>query len=56
MKTKGFTDADWARSPSDRKSTSSGIFSIGSVVVSWYNRKHRSVALSLAEPKNMDSS
>ena len=25
----GFTDADWARSPMDRKSTSGGIFKIG---------------------------
>jgi len=42
----GFTDADWAGSPSDRKSTSRGIFNIGSAVVSWYNRKQISVALS----------
>ena len=39
----GFTDADWARSPTDRKSTSGGVFSIGSTVVSWYSRKQRSV-------------
>jgi hypothetical protein len=30
----GFTDVDWAGSPTDRKSTSGGIFSIGSTVVS----------------------
>jgi hypothetical protein len=35
----GFTDADWAGTPTDRKSTSGGIFSIGSTVFSWYNRK-----------------
>jgi hypothetical protein len=35
----GFTDADWAGSPTDRKSTSRGIFSIESTTVSWYNRK-----------------
>eukprot|EP00253_Pinus_taeda_P022814 PITA_22814 len=40
---------DWARSPSDQKSTSGGIFSIGSTTVSWYNRKQRSVALSSVE-------
>eukprot|EP00253_Pinus_taeda_P010236 PITA_10236 len=33
----GFTDADWAGSPSDMKSTSGGIFSIGSTIVAWYN-------------------
>jgi hypothetical protein len=47
----GFTDADWVGSPMDRKSTSGGIFSIGSIVVSWYNKKQRSVALSSAEAK-----
>jgi hypothetical protein len=45
----GFTDADWAGSPTDKKRTSGGIFSIGSTVVSWYRRKQRSVALSSAE-------
>ena len=49
VKLQGFTDADWAGSPSDRKSTLGGIFSIGSTIVSWYNNKKRSVALSLAE-------
>ena len=35
----GFTDADWVGSPTDRKSTSGGIFSIGSIAGSWYSRK-----------------
>jgi len=35
----GFTDADWAGSPMDRKSTFGGIFSIGSTTISWYSRK-----------------
>eukprot|EP00253_Pinus_taeda_P006304 PITA_06304 len=39
VKLQGFIDADWAGSPSDRKSTSGGIFNLGSDVVSWYNRK-----------------
>jgi hypothetical protein len=52
----GFTDADWVGSPSDRKSTSGGIFSVGSTVVSWYNRKQRSVALSSAEAEYMVAS
>ena len=49
----GFTDADWAGSPTDRKSTSGGIFSIGSTAVSWYSRKQRSVALSSAKTEYM---
>jgi hypothetical protein len=39
--------------PTDRKSTSRGIFSIGSTTVSWYSRKQRSVALSSAEAEYM---
>ena len=49
----GFTDADWAGSPTDRKSTSEGIFSIGSTTVSWYSRKQRSVALSSVQVEYM---
>ena len=52
----GFTDADWAGSLTDRKSTSGGIFNIESTAVSWYNRKQRSMALSLAEAKYMAAS
>ena len=39
VKLQGFTDADWEGNPSNRKSISGGIFSIGSTIVSWYNRK-----------------
>ena len=52
----GFMDANWAGSPTEKKSTSAGIFSIESTAVSWYNRKQRSVALSLAEVKYMAAS
>ena len=52
----GFTDADCAGSPTDRKITSGGIFSIGSTAVSWYSRKKRSVALSSAEVEYMVAS
>ena len=46
----GFTDADWARSPTNRKSTSRGIFSIKSTTVSctagsrdpWHSVQRRS--------------
>ena len=53
MKLHGFTDTDWAGSPSDRKSTSGGIFNLGSAVVSWYSRKQRSVALSSTKAEYM---
>ena len=56
VKLQGFTDANWAGSPSNRKSTSGGIFSIGSIAVSWYIRKQRYVALSLAEAEYMVAS
>ncbi|WP_208081102.1 Ty1/Copia family ribonuclease HI, partial [Bacteroides uniformis] len=49
VKLHGFTDADWAGSPMDRNTTSRGVFSIRSTIVSWYSRKQRSVALSSAE-------
>ena len=39
VKLQGFTDADWAGSPSDQKSTSGGIFNLGSAAVFWYSRK-----------------
>ena len=56
VRLEGFTDADWARSPSDRKSTSGGIFNLGSTIVFWYSRKQRLVALSLAEAEYMAAS
>eukprot|EP00253_Pinus_taeda_P029781 PITA_29781 len=56
VKLQGFTDENWAGSPSDRKSTSGGIFNLGLAVVSWYNRKLRLFALSSAEPEYMAAS
>eukprot|EP00253_Pinus_taeda_P029209 PITA_29209 len=47
---------DWAGSPSDQKSTTGGIFNLGSVTISWYSGKQRLVALSLAEAEYMDAS
>eukprot|EP00253_Pinus_taeda_P006094 PITA_06094 len=41
VKLQGFIDADWVGSPSNRKNTSGGIFSIGLATISWYNRKER---------------
>ena len=45
VKLQGFMDTDWASSPSDIKSTSGGIFNIGSTTFSTYNKKQRYVAL-----------
>ena len=45
----GYTDFDWAGSVSDWKSTSGCCFSLGSAVVSCFNRKQKSVALSSVE-------
>ena len=56
VKLHGFTDADWAGIPMDRKSTSGGVFSIGSTTFSWYSRKQRSMALSSVEAKYMAAS
>ena len=39
VKLHGFTDAHWAGIPTDKKSTSGGIFSIGSTTLSWYRKK-----------------
>jgi hypothetical protein len=46
-------DADWVGNPTKKKSTSGGIFSIGSTVVSWYSRKQISMALSSMEAQYM---
>jgi hypothetical protein len=45
----GYTDADWARSIADRKSTSGFCFSLGSAMISWQSRKQFSIVLSTAE-------
>eukprot|EP00253_Pinus_taeda_P010139 PITA_10139 len=44
-----YTDADWAGSVDDRKSTSGGAFFMGSRVVSWFSKKQSLIALSTAE-------
>jgi hypothetical protein len=42
----GYTDSDWAGSAVDRKSTSGCCFNLGSTMISWFNRKQTSMALS----------
>eukprot|EP00253_Pinus_taeda_P019888 PITA_19888 len=56
VKLQGFTDADWAGSPSDWKSTSGGIFNLGLAAVSWYSKKQMSIALSSEEVEYMAAS
>jgi hypothetical protein len=45
----GFTDSDWEGSADDIKSTSGIYFSLGSAMISWASRKHKSVALNTTE-------
>ena len=45
----GYSDADWAGDPDDRKSTSGYMFLIAEGPVSWKSRKQSTVALSTAE-------
>ena len=56
VKFHSFIDADWVGIPMDRKNTSGGVFSIESTVISWYNRKQRSVALSSTKAEYMAAS
>ena len=52
----GYTDSDWVGCVNDRKSTSGCCFGLGSVVVSWFSRKQKSMALSSAEAEYMAAS
>ena len=52
----GYTDSDWAGSVLDWKITSDCCFSLGLAVVSWFSRKHKSVALSSTEAEYMAAS
>ena len=46
IKVFGYTDADWAGSTYDRRSTSGYVFSIGKAAVSWSSKKQPTVAFS----------
>jgi hypothetical protein len=52
----GFTNVDWAGCVEDRKSTLRCCFNVGSSIISWFNRKQRSMALSSVEAEYMASS
>jgi hypothetical protein len=45
----GYTDADWARDLTDRKSTSGYFTFVGGNLVTWKSKKQNIVALSSAE-------
>ena len=45
----GYTDADYAGSRVDRKSTSGSCQLLGNMIVSWFSKKQNSVALSTSE-------
>ena len=45
----GYSNADWAGSVDDKKSTSGGCFYLGNNLVSWMSKKQNSVSLSTAE-------
>ena len=51
-----YTDSDWAGCASDRKNTLGCCFDLGSTVVSLFNRKQKSVALSSSEAEYMEAS
>ena len=56
MRLHGYLDLDWACSAVERKSTFGGCFILGSTMVSWFNSKQTSVALSSTEAKYMAAS
>lgn len=49
----GCTYLDWPNSVSDLKSTLGCCFSLGLAIVSWFNRKQKSVSLSSTEAEYM---
>jgi len=49
MRLQVYTDADWAGSAVNRKSTSGCCFTLGSAMVSWCSKKPSSMVLSTAE-------
>ena len=48
-----YTDVDWVGSVDDRKRTSGGAVYMGSKLVSWFNKKQSSIALSTSDAENV---
>jgi hypothetical protein len=53
VKLVSYSDVDWAGNSVDKKSTSGCCFSLGLGAISWFNRKHKSIALSSVEAEYM---
>ena len=49
----GYSDADWAGDPDDRKSTSRYVFQLSNALISWQRKKQSCVALLTAEAQYM---
>lgn len=52
----GYFDSDWAGNSIDRKSTTGCCFSLGSAMISWFNRKQSAIAQSSTEAEYMAAS
>ena len=55
INSEGYVDSDWVGSTIDRKSTLGCFFSMGSGVISWFNRKQYYVELSTSKAKHVAS-
>ena len=53
MKLAGYSDADWASSKTDRKSTTGYVFRVAGAATSWKSKKQPTVALSTYEAEYM---
>jgi hypothetical protein len=53
VRLQGYSDSDWEGGETDHKCTFGCCFSLGSIVISWFNMKQTSIALSSAEEEYM---
>jgi len=52
----GYTDSDWERSAVDKMITLGCCFSLGLAVITWFNKKHNSIALGSTKAEYMATS